>query len=168
MSVPSPLPGSLDSLAKTFERLSMRALEASLPSGAAVSEAFHATDAPPAASLLYCLIPSSNLQYHIQLAVGLAKDDLPAFFPAERDAARRMDALSSLSGRVASLLVSDVDFIGRFGSLKACTPFFSEGAFSDRRDIGIRGSLDSDGRKLDFHMTVRRAGMETWHGEPTA
>lgn len=159
------LADSLGALARSFERHVLWAVKAILEADVSLQEPFHVTHSPPAGSSLYCLIPNSNPQYLAQLAVGLAKDDLPGLFPAETEAKLRLDALGEMSNVVAGLLMADEDFLGRFGHLKPSTPFFSEGAFTDRMDVGLRGTVTANGLPLAFHLTVRRAGQETWHGE---
>lgn len=159
------LADSLGPMARSFERHVLWAVKAILEADVAVQEPFHVTNSPPSGSSLFCLIPNSNLQYHAQLAVGISKEDLPGLFPAETEAKLRLDALGEMSNVVAGLLMADEDFLGKFGHLKPSTPFFSEGAFTDRMDTGIRGSVTVGGRLMAFHLTVRRAGQETWHGE---
>jgi hypothetical protein len=157
---------SLGPMARSFERHVLWAVKAILEAEVAVHEPFQVTDAPPSGSALFCLIPNSNLQYLAQLAVGVSKEDLPELFPAETEARLRLDALGEMSNVVSGLLMADEDFLERFGHLKPSTPFFSEGAFTDRMDTGIRGSVTVGGRLLAFHLTIRKAGRETWHGEP--
>lgn len=165
MSGSNHLAESLAPMARIFERHVLWAIQAILEAEPAVVEPFHVTNAPPSGSTLFCLIPNANPAYHAQLAVGLAKEDLPSLFPGEVDARLRLDALGEMSNVVAGLLMADEDFMGRFGHLKPSTPFFSEGAFTDRMDVGLRGAVTADGRRLAFHLTVRRAGQETWSAE---
>jgi hypothetical protein len=165
MSGSNHLADRLGPLARIFERHVVWAVRAVLESDVEIKEPFHVTDAPPGGHTLFCLIPNSNGEFHAQLAVGLAKEDLPRFFPGEVDPRLRLDALGEMSNVVAGLLMSDEDFMGKFGHLKPSTPFFSEGAFTGRSDSGLRGSVLVDGKAISFHITVRPAGRETWHGE---
>jgi hypothetical protein len=127
-----------------------------------IAEPFRLAEAAPEGSTLYCLIPNSNARYHAQLAVGVDDGDLPALFPGEVDAKLRLDGLGELANVVAGLILSDEGFMGSFGRLKPSTPFFSEGAFTDRRDVGIRGAVRAGGIRLGFHITIRPAVGETW------
>lgn len=161
----NPLAESLGPIARSFERNSLWAVKAIIEAEVDVAEPFHVTHSPPTGSSLFCLIPNSNTEYHAQLAVGIAKEDLPGLFPAETEARLRLDALGEMSNVVSGLLMADEDFLQRFGHLKPSTPFFSEGAFSDRMDAGLRGSVTANGIPVSFHLTVRKAGQETWHGE---
>lgn len=161
----NPLADSLGPMARSFERHVLWAVKAILEAEATVREPFQVTIAPPSGSNLFCLIPNSNPQYLAQLAVGISKDDLPSLFPAETENSLRLDALGEMSNVVSGLFMADEDFLGRFGHLRPSTPFFSEGAFTDRKDAGLRGSVAANGFLIGFHLTVRRAGRETWHGD---
>lgn len=156
---------SLRPIARTFERQVLWAVRAMLETEVAVKEPFHVTNAAPDGPTLFCLIPTSNLQYHAQLAVGLAKEDLQGLFPAEVDPKFMLDSLGEMANVVAGLLMAEEDFMARFGHLKPSTPFFSEGAFTDRTDTGIRGSVTVNGTDMVFHVIVRDAARESWHGE---
>lgn len=155
----------LSPMARTFERHVLWAVGAILESPVEIKEPFHVTDSAPSGSTLFCLIPNSNLQYHAQLAVGISKEDLSSLFPGDLEAKLRLDALGEMANVVAGLVMADEDFMGRFGHLKPSTPFFSEGAFTDRNDTGIRGSVAVNGMDMVFHITVRRAIPDTWHAE---
>jgi hypothetical protein len=155
----------LGPLARTFERHVLWAVRAILESDVAVKEPFRVSGEAPAGRTLYCLIPNSNSDYHAQLAIGLSMDDLPGLFPGELDPRLRLDALGEMGNVVAGLVMADEAFMGHFGHLKPSTPFFSEGAFTDRKDAGIRGTVTANGTDLAFHVTVRPAGPENWtHG----
>ncbi len=163
MSGSNQLAEYLSPMARTFERQVLWAVRAILEADVEVKEPFHVTNAPPEGSTLFCLIPNSNLQYHAQLAVGLAKEDLQGLFPADVEPKLWLDSLGELANVVAGLLMADEDFMARFGHLKPSTPFFSEGAFTDRMDNGIRGLVSVKGMEVVFHITIRRAIQETWH-----
>lgn len=169
MNGPNHLADRLGPLARVFQRHVIWAVQAILETDVEVREPFHVTDGPPpGGSSLFCLIPNSNGEYHAQLAVGVSKEDLPSLFPGEMEAKMRLDSLGEMANVVAGLLMADEDFLGRFGHLRPSTPFFCEGAYTDRKDTGIRGSVIAGGREMAFHITVRRAGSETWHGVPRA
>lgn len=165
MTASNQLEDILEPMARTFERHVIWAMRAILESEVAVKESFHVTGEAPDESTFYCLIPNSNADYHAQLAIGLSKDALPGLFPGEVDSRLRLDALGEMGNVVSGLLMADEAFMGRFGHLRPATPFFSEGAFTGRKDAGIRGTVTANGTDLAFLVTVRPAGSENWtHG----
>jgi hypothetical protein len=162
MAVSNPLEEILEPMAGIFERHVLEATRDALESEVVVKEAFRTAGDAPDECTFYCLIPNSNADYHAQLAIGLSKDALPALFPGEADPRFRLDALGRLGKMVSSQLTADEAFIGRFGHLKSSVPFFSEGAYTGRKDAGMRGKVMANGADLAFHLTVRPAGPENW------
>lgn len=146
---------ALASMGPALERHCVWAIGAVLETEAAVKEHFHAVESAPSDACLYCLIPNANPDYHAQLALGIAPDDIPALFPREPDPKMRQDALGELANVVSGLVMADEGFLERFGHLKPSTPFFSEGPFTGRRDRALRGKVVAGGRDILFHLSIR-------------
>jgi hypothetical protein len=150
-----PVPDALAAMGPALESHFVWAVRAVLETEVTVRDHFHVTDTAPAGSSLYCLIPNSNPDYHAQLALGVEPEDVAGLFPAEPDPKMRTDALGELANVISGLVTADDHFLDRFGHLKPSTPFFSEGAFTDRRDPGIAGRIEANGRIIHFHLNIR-------------
>jgi hypothetical protein len=159
----SPLADALASMGPNLERHFVWAVRAILETDVKVTEPFHATAAAPTGSKFYCLIPNSNPEYHAQLALGVSDDDIAALFPGEVDPKLRNDALGEMANVIAGLVMADDHFLERFGHLKPSTPFFSEGAYTARKDPGIEGKVEAGGREILFHLSIRSQEK----GQPT-
>jgi hypothetical protein len=155
MSAHEPLPGALRDVASVFENCVVWAVRAILESDVKVKAPFVVVNAVPDGASLYCILPTGNYQYHAQLVVGAEEEDIARLFPSEADPKVRKDAIGELANVISGLFVADEQFISRFGYLKPSTPFFSEGAFSARKDWGLEGHVVANGREIALYFSVR-------------
>ncbi len=158
MSTPETLPGDLREVAAVFESCVLWAVKAILETDAKVKTPFEVVQAAPAGASLYCILPTGSARYHAQLVVGAEEDDIAGMFPSELDAKVRKDAIGEMANVISGLFVADDLFISKFGYLRPSTPFFSEGAFTARRDWGLSGRLEANGRELSMHFSIRELG----------
>ena len=155
MSKPDTLAGALGEIAPVFESCVLWAVKAILESDAKIKSPFEVMQAAPEGASLYCILPTGSAKYHAQLVVGAEEGDFETLFPNELDAKVRKDAIGEMANVISGLFVADDLFISKFGYLKPSTPFFSEGAFTARKDWGLAGSVQANGRELSLYFSVR-------------
>jgi hypothetical protein len=154
MSFPESLSNGLKDLASVFERCVLEAVRV-LETGARIASPFELQASTPEGSSLFCLLPASNVTHYAQLVVGLEERDLGGLFPEESEEARRKDAVGKLASDIVRRFIGQRDFVSRFGDLKSSTPFFSEGAFTDRKDWGLKGLIELKGIEIPLHFSIR-------------
>jgi hypothetical protein len=152
---PESLAVPLRNLAPVFEGCVLWAVRAILETDARVKAPFEILSGVPEGSSLYCILPAANLNYYAQLVIGMEECDLPHLLPNESDEKVRKDAMGEIANVISGLFIADDQFISRFGYLKPSTPFFSEGAFTARKDWGLRGRIESNGKELELQFYLR-------------
>ncbi|MEO6097032.1 MAG: hypothetical protein ABIW76_15670 [Fibrobacteria bacterium] len=155
MSAADPLQGTLASLSPVFESCVIWAVRAILESDVKVKAPFESVHSIPEGSSLYCILPTANTRYHAQLVMGLEESEIETMFPQEMDARFRKDAIGEMANVISGLFVADDLFIARFGYLRPSTPFFSEGAFTARKDWGLMGKIEAKGKEMLLHFSIR-------------
>ncbi len=134
------------------------AVRAILESDVNVKAPFEAICAVPEGSSLYCILPTASTRYYAQLVVGLEESEIETLFPGEMDPRVRKDAIGEMANVISGLFVADDQFIARFGYLRPSTPFFSEGAFTARKDWGLKGRVEANGKQMILHFSIRELG----------
>lgn len=152
------LASGLRDVASVFEGCVLWAVKAILESEVKVKAPFEVVQETPAGAALYCILPTGSAQYHAQLVVGAEEEDIAQLFPSEPDAKVRKDAIGEMANVISGLFVADDTFISKFGYLKPSTPFFSEGAFTDRKDWALKGRVTAHGREIELHFSIREQG----------
>ncbi|MDB5105312.1 MAG: hypothetical protein JWP91_3001 [Fibrobacteres bacterium] len=155
MTPSDPIESSLANMARTFEGCVSWAVRAILESEIRIKTPFEAVASVPDGSSLYCILPTASTKYYAQLVVGVEEDDIEILFPGEMDPRVRKDAIGEMANVVSGLFVADDQFIARFGYLRPSTPFFSEGAFTARKDWGLKGRIEANGREMVLHFSIR-------------
>ena len=155
MSKQDTLPRSLGEVASVFESCVLWAVKAILESDVKIKSPFEVMQVAPEGASLYCILPTGSAKYHVQLVVGAEEGDIEKLFPNEMDAKVRKDAIGEMANVISGLFVADDLFISKFGHLKPSTPFFSEGAFTARKDWGLAGRVEANGRELSLYFSVR-------------
>jgi hypothetical protein len=155
MSPAEPIVDALYEMAKTFEGCVVWAIRAMLETDTKVKAPFKVVNATPEGSSLYCILPTGNPKFHAQLVVGVEDSDLAEIFSSEVSAKVRKDALGEMANVMSGLFVADDLFIEKFGHLKPSTPFFSEGAFTSRKDWGIEGIVVANSKDIRLHFSIR-------------
>ncbi len=138
-----------------FETCVLWAVRAIMEAEAQVKAPFEMLSTVPAGSSLYCILPAASQKFYTQLVVGIEEGDLPLLFPREPDEKVRKDAIGEIANVISGLFIADDHFISRFGYLKPSTPFFSEGAFTARKDWGLKGRIESNGKGMDLQFFIR-------------
>jgi hypothetical protein len=155
--VPAPdsIAAAMGDMAQVFEGCVLWAVRAILEADIEVKTPFEAVSAVPDGSSLYCILPTASTRYYAQLVVGLEEDDIETLFPGEMDPRVRKDAIGEMANVISGLFVADDQFIARFGYLRPSTPFFSEGAFTARKDWGLKGRMEAHGKQMMLHFSIR-------------
>lgn len=155
MSPSDPIPDVMRELAPVFEGCVVWAVSAILESNVSVKIPFGAVRAIPEGSSLYCILPTASTRYYAQLVVGLEEEETEILFPGEIDPKIRKDAIGEMANVISGIFVADDQFVTRFGFLSPATPFFSEGAFTDRLDWGLKGRVEANGKEMSIHFSIR-------------
>ena len=150
-----PIPDVMREVAQVFENCIVWAVRAILESEVSVKRPFEAVCATPEGSSLYCILPTASARYYAQLVVGVEEGEIENLFPSGLDPKIRKDAIGEMANVISGLFVADDQFIARFGYLRPSTPFFCEGAFTDRRDWGLKGRVEANGKEMGFHFSIR-------------
>ncbi len=116
---------------------------------------FEVVSIVPTGSSLYCILPTGSIKYHGQLVVGIVEEDIEQLFPGEMDPRVRKDAIGEIANVISGTFVADDKFIANFGYLRPSTPFFSEGAFTDRKDWGLVGRVEANGKEIMIQFSMR-------------
>jgi hypothetical protein len=130
-------------------------VRAILETDARVKVPFEILSGVPEGSSLYCILPSSNPNFYAQLVIGTDEAGLRRLLPNESDDKVRKDAIGEIANVISGLFIAEDQFISHFGYLKPSTPFFSDGAFTARKDWGLRGRIESNGQELGLHFYLR-------------
>jgi hypothetical protein len=155
MPVADPIEGIMADLSSVFEGCVVWAVRAILEADVKVKSPFGSVHSTPEGSSLYCIIPSASSRYYAQLVIGLEESEIEAMFPEEMDARVRKDAIGEMANVISGLFVADDLFIAKFGYLRPSTPFFSEGAFTARKDWGLMGRIEANGKEMLLHFSIR-------------
>lgn len=150
-----PIPGVVWELASVFEGCVLWAVRAILESDVSIKTPFKAVRAVPDGSSLYCILPAASNRFYAQLVVGLEEGEIETHFPGEKDPRVRKDAIGEMANVISGLFVADDGFIAHFGYLRPSTPFFSEGAFTSRKDCGLKGRIEANGKEMGLHFSIR-------------
>jgi hypothetical protein len=155
MSATEPIVDALYEMAKTFEGCVVWAIRAILETDAKIRTPFKVVNSTPEGASLYCILPTGGPMFHSQLVLGVEDGDLAAIFSSEESPKVRKDALGEMANVISGLFVADDQFIAKFGYLKPSTPFFSDGAFTARKDWGIEGVVEASGKEIRLHFSIR-------------
>jgi hypothetical protein len=155
MSSPDSISGPLRDLAASFEACVLWAIRAIMESDVKIKTPFEVVSVVPAGSSLYCILPTGSTKYHGQLVVGIEEEDIEQLFPGEMDPRVRKDAIGEMANVISGLFVADDKFIANFGYLRPSTPFFSEGAFTARKDWGLVGRVEANGKEIAIQFSLR-------------
>jgi hypothetical protein len=155
MSPSDPISGVLGEMAPVFEGCVLWAVRAILEADVKVKVPFEAVHAVPEGSSLYCILPTASGRWYAQLVIGLEENEIETMFPSEMDPKVRKDAIGEMANVISGLFVADDQFIAKFGYLRPSTPFFSEGAFTARRDWGLKGRVEANGKEMALHFSIR-------------
>ena len=155
MSSPESISGQLCHLTAAFEGCVLWAVRAVMESDAKIKTPFKVVSMVPAGSSLYCILPTGNPKYHGQLVMGIEEEDIEQFFPGEMDPRVRKEAIVEMANVISGLFVADDKFIANFGYLRPSTPFFSEGAFTARKDWGLVGRVEANGKEITIQFSLR-------------
>lgn len=142
-------------MAPVFEGCVLWAVRAILESDVKVKMPFEVLSAVPEGSSLYCILPASSQRFYAQLVVGVEEGDLGELFPKEQDEKVRKDAVGEMANVISGLFIADDQFIALFGYLRPSTPFFSEGAFTARKDWGLKGRIEANGKEMSIQFSIR-------------
>ena len=145
-------------LSASFEGCVVWAVRAILESDVTVKVPFESVCSIPEGSSLYCILPTASKRFYAQLVIGLEDGEIENIFPGEMDARVRKDAIGEMANVISGLFVADDLFIARFGYLKPSTPFFSEGAFTARKEWGLKGRVEANGQEMILHLSIRELG----------
>jgi hypothetical protein len=155
MTSPESISGPLQDMASAFEGCVVWAAKAILETEVKLKAPFEVLSSVPEGSLMYCILPAASARYYAQLVVGIEDGDLPDLFPREPDEKVRKDAIGEIANVISGLFIADDQFIATFGYLKPSTPFFSEGAFTARKDWGLKGRIEANGREISLQFSIR-------------
>ena len=155
MTSPESIQGPLAEMAPVFEGCVLWAVRAILEAEVKVKASFEVLSAVPQGSSQYCILPASSQTFYAQLVVGIEEADLAVFFPEEKDEKVRKDALGEMANVICGLFIADDHFISTFGYLRPSTPFFSEGAFTSRKDWGLKGRIEANGKEMAIQFSIR-------------
>lgn len=155
MTSPEFITGPLRDLAPAFEGCVLWAIRAIMGSEVKIKKHFEVVSIVPDGSSLYCILPTSSSKYHGQVVVGIEEDDIEQLFPGEMDPHVRKDAIGEMTNVISGLFVADDKFIANFGYLRPSTPFFSEGAFTARKDWCIMGRVEANGKEMAIRFSLR-------------
>jgi hypothetical protein len=155
MTSPESISGPLRTMASAFEGCVLWAVRAILECDVKVKVPFEVMVAVPEGSSTYCILPVASDRYYAQLVVGIEETDLAELFPREIDEKIRKDAIGEIANVISGLFVADDQFIAGFGHLRPSTPFFSEGAFTARKDWSLKGRIEANGREIVLQFSIR-------------
>jgi hypothetical protein len=155
MNAPDPIARALGEVAQVFEGCVVWAVRAILESEVKIKAPFEVVSSVPDGSSLYCILPTGNPKYHGQLVLGAEEEDFEHIFPGEMDPKVRKDAIGEMANVISGLFVADDTFISKFGYLKPSTPFFSEGAFTARKDWSLKGRIQANGKEIALQFSIR-------------
>jgi hypothetical protein len=155
MSTADPIQDIMVDLSSVFECCVVWSVRAILESDVKVKAAFESVHSIPEGSSLYCILPTASTRYYAQLVIGLEEAEIETMFPGEMDARLRKDAIGEMANVISGLFVADDLFIAKFGYLRPSTPFFSEGAFTARKDWGLMGRIEANGKEMLLHFSIR-------------
>ena len=155
MTAPESIQAPMLDMVPVFEGCVLWAVRAILEADVMVKTPFEVLSAVPEGSSLYCILPASSPRFYAQLVVGVEESDLAAMFPKEKDEKVRKDAVGEMANVISGLFIADDLFISTFGYLKPSTPFFSEGAFTARKDWGLKGRIEANGKEIAIQFSIR-------------
>lgn len=169
MSPAEPIVDALYGMAKTFEGCVTWAIRAILETNVKVSAPFKVVNSIPDGSSMYCILPTGNAKFHALLVIGVEDGDLADIFSGEVSAKVRKDALGEMANVMSGLVVADDQFISSFGHLRPSTPFFNDGVFTSRKDWGLEGTVQANGKDIHIHFSIRSldGGAGTGFSQPT-
>ncbi len=169
MSPAEPIVDALYGMAKTFEGCVTWAIRAILETNVTVKAPFKVGNSIPDGSSMYCILPTGNAKFHALLVLGVEDGDLPEIFSGEINPKVRKDALGEMANVMSGLVVADDLFVSTFGYLKPSTPFFNDGVFTSRKDWGLAGVVQANGKDICIHFSIRSLdnGAGTGFSQPT-
>lgn len=155
MQAADPIQGIMAGLSSVFEGCVVWSVRAILESDVKVNAPFESVRSIPEGCSLYCILPTASARYYAQLVIGLDEAEVETFFPGEMDARVRKDAIGEMANVISGLFAADDLFIAKFGYLRPSSPFFSEGAFTARKDWGLMGRIEANGKEMLLHFSIR-------------
>ncbi len=106
---------------------------------------------------IYCILPCSNDKYHFQVTLGTTRKNLEKLLPYEGDHAIRLSALGEIANVISSLLTAEDVFMEAFNHMRASTPFFSEGDYTEKPDWCVHGRIAVDDCEFFLNFSLREA-----------
>jgi hypothetical protein len=155
MSPAEPIVVALFELTKAFEGCVTWTTWAILETLSEVKVPFKVVHSAPEPASLYALLSADGSDFNALLIMAVEETDLVNIVAGENDPKLRKDAFGEMSNVISGVFLANDQFISKFGNLKPSVPAFSDGGFSSRKEWGLVGTVNVNGRPIHLHFFIR-------------